>query len=335
MKTTPIVLVCALTFSISSYADSSLTERRDKALEGINACLRRNEASSRKCKKLNENVETLVDVYRAGDKSVLPTLFRFTYLTDFYGDALLSDPDGFLGGLARLPNKDRQAVAVGIAGGMFRLRSKERFEAIRTLLTRIPDSSPAKDVSQICLRTLETNNASFFVEYFPPQTFTSRAADFQVYWYSRDMYALGEKPLWPPSSNNGTNYRFTYLGAFTGSTVITLTLQPDGTGQIHMKAVTENRDVARIDETATVPQGRLVRFSTRLDQAHFWAMPTELPSLGLDGAEWIMEGVQAGNYHVVVRWCPDSNRHSVEDAAFADAARLLFELAGHKHTGSC
>jgi len=109
------------------------------ALKRINAGIQHNDVSSRECKKLNANVRTLVDVYKEWDKTVLPTLFQFTYLTDFYGEALLADPDGFLTAMGRLPEKDQKAVAVGIAGGMFGLRSRERFEAIRELLRKLPE----------------------------------------------------------------------------------------------------------------------------------------------------------------------------------------------------
>ena len=97
--------IVALAASVLSSGQTSLTARRDKALEAIKACLRRNEVSSRECKHLNQDAETLVEVYRSGDKSVLPTLFRFTYLTDFYDEALLSDPDGFLTAMTQLSQK--------------------------------------------------------------------------------------------------------------------------------------------------------------------------------------------------------------------------------------
>jgi hypothetical protein len=100
-----LALVFTLAVSISFYAGRPPISRREKALQGINACLRRNEVSSRECKPLNHDVETLVDLYRGGNKSVLPTLFQFTYLTDFYDEALLSDPDGFLTALTQLPPK--------------------------------------------------------------------------------------------------------------------------------------------------------------------------------------------------------------------------------------
>jgi hypothetical protein len=333
MKT--LALLLAVSISISSHADSSPSDRRDQALKRINSCLRRNEVSSRECKDLNENVRTLVEVYKSGDKTVLPTLFHFTYLTDFYGEALLTDPDGFLAAMSRLHGQDRQAVVNGIAGGTWGLRNRERFEAIKAVLEGIRDSSPVKKISSVCLTTLERNNAQFVATYFPPQTFTGRAADFEVHWYSSDMYALGETPLWPPSPNGSTTYRFTYLPAFTGPSFVTLTVQQDGRGHITMKTGDGERKTTHLDESAQIPSDGVEKFLTRLDQSHFWTMSTELPRTGLDGADWILEGVKDGNYRVVVRWCPDIDKQSPDEKPFADAVRVLFELTGHKHIGGC
>ena len=179
--------ILVLAASVVSYGQTRLTTKRDKALEGKEACLRRNEVASRECKHLKQNVETLVEVYRSGDKSVLPTLFRFTYLTDFYDEALLSDPDGFLTAMTQLSQKEQQAVAAGIAGA-FGLRDVDRFKAIRALLANVPEVSPTKAVAAVSLNVVETKNASLFVNYFPPGTF---ASSFQVAWYSSDMYQLG------------------------------------------------------------------------------------------------------------------------------------------------
>lgn len=104
------VSVFVLTASALSGGQTPLTTRRDKALKAIEACHRRNEISGRECKHLNNDVETLVEVYRDGDKSVLPTVFRFTYLTDFYDEALLSDPEGFLTAMTHLSPKEQQKV---------------------------------------------------------------------------------------------------------------------------------------------------------------------------------------------------------------------------------
>jgi hypothetical protein len=328
--------ILALAASVVSYGQTPLTIKRDKALEGIKACLRRNEVSSRECKHLNQDVATLVEVYRGGDKSVLPTLFRFTYLTDFYDEALLSDPEGFLTAMTHLPLKEQQEVAAGIAGGLtFEVHDVDRFKAIRALLANVPETSPTKPVAEVSLRVVETKNASLFLNYFPPGTFTSRAANFQVAWYSSDMYRLGEMPLWPPSSENEKIFRFTYLGAFTGPKAVTLTVLPDGSGKVKMTMVHQLPERGKGEQLAAVPADRVSDFLQHLDRAHFWEIPTESQHRGFDGAEWIMEGVQDGRYHIAVRWCPNLYEHSPEDAAFAKAGRFLFQLAGHKHSGGC
>lgn len=335
MRTCAILFILA--FTVLSHAESSPIARRDEALRKINACLRRNEASSRECKRLSQNVQILVDVYKSGDKSVLPTLLHFAYLTEFYDEALLSDPNEFLTAIGALPEKDRRKVADGIAGGPFRPIEKGRFDAVRTVLTGIPESSSTRSVAEVCLKALETNNASLFLNYFPPQTFTSRSANFRIFWYSRDLYSMGEKPLWPPSPSPETTYRFTHLGAFTGPKVVSLKVLPDASGIVRMKTMNVSHDAAEIDATATVTSEKIARFSAALTKADFWNMQPEEPSLGLrvDGAEWILEGVQNGEYHIVVRWCPATESESPQALAFADAARLLLEFAGHKYAGHC
>jgi len=152
MKTRAILLVSTFAISILSHAESSPTTRRDEALRKVNACLPGSKASSRQCKNLNQNIQVLVDVYRSGDKSVLPALLHFTYLTDFYDEALLSDPDGFLAAIKGLPEKEQRQVADGIAGGPFRPLEKARFEAVRTLLTGIPESSSTTHIAEVCLK---------------------------------------------------------------------------------------------------------------------------------------------------------------------------------------
>lgn len=328
------VALLAIAASVASHADSSLTNRRDKALEAIKACLRRNEVSSRECKHLNRDVETLVEVYRSGDKSVLPTLFQFTYLTNFYDEALLSDPEGFLTALARLPQKEQQAVASGIAGGFPLKRLDDgKFNAIRAVLRDVPNDSPTKTVATALLKVVETKNASLFVNYFPAGTFTGPAADFVTRWYSSDMYQLGEKPLWPPSAASERTYRFTYLGALSEPKSVALTILPDGSGQIRMTPAQESSDHSNDEQFLTVSANDVSDFLGRLDKAHFWEMPTQSQHRGLDGADWMMEGVRGGTYHIVVRWCPGSYNFSSEGETFADAARFLFQLAGRKLAG--
>jgi hypothetical protein len=169
------------------------------------------------CRGLRKNVQTLVDIYRQGDRTVLPVLLRLrlTYLSDFYGEALVGDPDGFLSVASHLSEAEQHGVAIGIAGGMFGLQ-RPRFEAVRAVLTTVQDLSPNYTLARMCLVTLEAENASSLVNYFPPQTFTGRGGDFKTHWFSRELNGLEEKPLWPPASGNERVYRLTVLPAFSG-----------------------------------------------------------------------------------------------------------------------
>jgi len=327
MRTTCFLIAFSVAVSTASHADSSATETRDNALRGIEACLRSNEVSSRECKGFNKHCATLVDLYRQGDKTVLPTLLQFPYLTDFYGEALISDPDAFLTAVSHLPEQGQQAAATGLAGGMFGLR-QTRFDAIRATLMKVPDSSPIYQLARICLLTLETENASFLVNYFPPQTFTGRGGDFQVHWFSRELYALEEKPMWPPASGNGRTYRITVLPAFSARESVTLAVMPGGTGQIEFRTTDSRGQRLNVDSPHAISPQQVANFTAALNRIQFWQLPTEVSPGGFDGAEWILEGVQDGRYHIVHRWCPGKT-------PFGEVARNLFDLAGHKSSGGC
>ena len=329
-----IGLILAFLASTSAVAKNPSTIGKDEALKNINACLQRNEMSSRECKNINANVEALTLIYSAGDKTVLPALFKFTYLTNFFDDALIADTEGFLTALAELPVAEQTEAMRGIAGGMFKIGTRDRFENIRQRLTAIPDSSPNKYVARRCLKAVETGNAAYFVDYFPPLTLTSRAADFELFWYSREMYALGEKPLWRYSPERKTTYRLTHLGSFTGPKSVSLTVAQDGTGQLASTVLNPQRD-QETDTALILGQEKVLAFLSKLDEAQFWSMSTESMDMGLDGADWILEVAKDNSYHVVVRWCPGAYSKSVSDAKFAEAGRMLFEFAGQKHTGNC
>lgn len=98
-----------------------------------------------------------------------------------------------------------------------------------------------------------------------------------------------------------------------------------------------SHDVLETDSTVPVTPENVANFSATLAKADFWNMQPDEPrrGLGLDGAEWILEGVQNGEYHIVVRWCPATKSDSPQALAFAGAARLLLEFAGRKYKGDC
>jgi len=61
-----------------------------------------------------------------------------------------------------------------------------------------------------------------------------------------------------------------------------------------MRTLDGERESTKVDEAVLATRDQLQRFFALLEQAHFWTTPTEQPSTGKDGAEWIMEGVKDG-----------------------------------------
>lgn len=332
-----IPMVFTLLLSIPALADRSGTAQRDTALKEVRSCLERNGVSSRECTRLHANIQLLIDVYRKGDRSVLPTLFAFD-LGEFFGDTLIADPEGFLSALSLLPEKNQRSVATSVAGGMWGLRSRGRFESIRAALRNIPQSQPIRSVAQLCLHEVEQRNSSFFISYFPPDTFSGRASDFNVRRYTSRMYGLGEEPLWPASGTSKSIYRLTFLPSFGNATVISLSVMADGNAKITIRS-TKSENALTNERSLAVLENDVARFLSALEQAHFWQTSTELPvplgKMRTDGAEWILEGVKDGHYRVAVRWSPTFERRDADEIRFGDAGLLLFELAGCSHPGSC
>src|SRR5260370_19702425 len=100
-----------------------------------------------------------------------------------------------------------------------------------------------------------------------------------------------------------------------------------------MTMLLEARERVKGEQLSTVPEDRVSDFLKHLNRAHFWEMPTESQHRDFDGAEWILEGVQDGKYHIAGRWCPNLSEQSPDDGAFADPARLWFQSWGPSKGG--
>jgi hypothetical protein len=334
MRSTALLIALTIAFPAWSHADSSGVAKREAALKGIDACFRRNEASSRECKSLNKNVETLEDLYRQGDETVLPTLFRFTYLTDFFGESLIAHPDTFLGVMSHLTQPAQQAVAIGMAGRMSGL-SHPRFDAIRSTLTKIPNSSPVYQLARNCLRTLEAYNAMFLVDYFPPQAFTPDPRNILIRWYSNELYSLGEKPLSDYAANtNAEVYRLTILPTW-GNAI---------TFRIERKGDLYSLSARRVDGEAGYDPGKLIEtkgvvlnpddskaLEALIQKLGFFKLPTDDQVRGFDGDESVMEGVLNGEYHVIDRWTASYNTQKRGLTTFVSLAKFLVRKSTLSH----
>jgi hypothetical protein len=142
-------------------------------------------------------------------------------------------------------------------------------------------------------------------------------------WYSKHLRAMSEPSL---SCNpaGAETYRFLWLrtwghpiavrvaGLSTSGVISAVEL--DGAGGYGPGKILRsvNRQLSR-DESDQVWAG--------LKAVDFWKMPSRLPKSGMDGAQWIMEGRKAEQYHVVDRWSP-------QEGQYREFCLLLVKLAG-------
>lgn len=157
--------------------------------------------------------------------------------------------------------------------------------------------------------------------YFPPLIFDSvpERNDFVVRWYVKHLRAMREPSLWETSRNPKNHvYRLLWLRTFHKPISVRLAVNDDGTGLLTVKILSGQGgyEPGRLvtNRTRRLSRDQVDLFLEQVDEANFWNLPTKEEEkqqgtevvVGLDGAQWILEGVKDGTYHVVDRWSPES-----------------------------
>jgi hypothetical protein len=126
-------------------------------------------------------------------------------------------------------------------------------------------------------------------------------------WYSHQLQAMDEPVLGP--AQKGSTYRFTWLRTFHHPVAVRISADE---GRVKLVAV-------ELDGAGGYRPGKVLRrkaielsrtqfhdLEALIRSKDFWDLPAHEETNGLDGSEWIIEGVSGGNYHVVDRWSPDT-----------------------------
>ena len=170
--------------------------------------------------------------------------------------------------------------------------------------------------------------------YFPASVLGENAKvdTLKIEWYSKFLTAMREPSLWEASKTQKTQtYRFLWLRSFDHPVSIRLDVKADGTALLTTK-VSRGQGGYEPGRLITNRTQRLDRERTswvlgRIEELKFWTLPTNPPPdpdvVGVDGAQWIFEGVKDGTYHVVDRWSPEKGEvRSLGIMMLLDLARL-------------
>jgi hypothetical protein len=162
------------------------------------------------------------------------------------------------------------------------------------------------------------------MKFFPDGSLDDRPDlhAFLASWYVDYLVAMRENPLYPPSDDPRTVYRLLFLPTFQQPSVVRFTeatgnwrvvcKRSDGEGGYHPGQL-----IGTVERNLTHAEGQQLRLL--LEQVSFWDTPSFVNSHGCDGARAVLEGVQAGRYHVVDRWSPHGT-------PYAELVGFLLEL---------
>jgi hypothetical protein len=150
-------------------------------------------------------------------------------------------------------------------------------------------------------------------------------------WYEKQMKAAGAKPLCSTGSAAAERYRLIWLRSFHNPIIVTLvrrgdsieltSVRLDGAGGYAPGRVVERKQVA-------LSVAEFNEFRSYLGQMNFWNLKSEDQLrkeaqsetgeviVGMDGAQWILEGASETDAHAADRW-------SDVDGPFKDAALFL------------
>lgn len=163
------------------------------------------------------------------------------------------------------------------------------------------------------------------IAYFPDEL----AGGIGFWWYPSRLQAMNEPSLWQASSNKDLHtYRFLWLRTFDAPIAIRIETNSLGAGLLFAKATDGKAGYLPgklvTDDVQRLTADHIDGFLAKLDHVQFWQLPaTDYSRQGFDGADWVVEGVKDGRYHVVVRWSPGN-------APFRELALHMVELSGLK-----
>ena len=130
-------------------------------------------------------------------------------------------------------------------------------------------------------------------------------------WYSEQLTALQEPSLFEAKQDSTVqSYRFLWLRSFHHPVAIRVLIYADGSGVV----VTKMADGSGgnkpgkliLNKTEPLSPDAAKIFTQRIHQLNYWTLPMrDTNPSGTDGAQWVIEGIDHGTYHLVDRWSPN------------------------------
>lgn len=208
---------------------------------------------------------------------------------------------------------------LGLAGGGWwlfksgRLSTSDAFEpSLHQPITMpaIPSCFPGLSIEMNRIR----ENDSFF-----PENFNGRFEE----WFSKHLRSMNESRLTKDQSDEV--YRFLWLRSFHHPIAVRISRQDN---QYSLSAIElsgaggyEPGEILK-NKSRRLSDAEWLTFTRKLEESCFWKVASQdMNTRGLDGAEWVLEGLKLGRYHVADVWSPSSG-------SYRDACIYLLRISG-------
>lgn len=149
--------------------------------------------------------------------------------------------------------------------------------------------------------------------------------------YSQHLQAMAEPVLAHLPEDGKEVYRFLWLRSFhspvavrvekDGSDCSIVTKMLEGAGGYYPK-----RTISQQTSNKLAPKHWL-RVISLIEKSDFWQSPSYRSYLGMDGADWVLEGYRSQRYYAIARWSPDAEGL---DKDFREVCLYLLELSDVK-----
>jgi hypothetical protein len=124
-------------------------------------------------------------------------------------------------------------------------------------------------------------------------------------WYSKQLRALEEPSLYSPKQDAEV-YRFTWLRTFHNPMVFRFVVHDHGSGTLTVKRASGTGGyepgVVDLKKEIALTSSQVDELKKMLNDMSYWEQSTKLETMGLDGAQWIVEANLNGKYKIVDRW---------------------------------
>ena len=150
---------------------------------------------------------------------------------------------------------------------------------------------------------------TFFFQDFDKEllldtAFNNKISPFCNAWYSKHLKVL-EEPIIYSDKSDKEIIRFTWLRTFHNPIVIRIE-NSNGIYSIYWKKSNGAGGYSPgnlvINEEKQIDIQQWTDIVNQLNECVFWEIPTNYPTFGFDGAQWILEAKIDGKYHIVDRW---------------------------------